>query len=120
MKGLVGQGFVKYQEKAPTFRYYFEAPEVFQNRVFACKPELWFYEREYRFLFDHSGPLEFPQSALKEVILGCRAHMQLRTYARDRCEEGSVRFFQMCEDFQEYRLIKQPIEKNTWPMSSFF
>jgi len=120
LKGLIGQGFVEYQEKAPTFQYYFESAELFQNRVFGCKSAHWSYESEYRFLFDHSGLLRFPRSALREVALGCRAHMALRTYAREPRETGDVRFFQMCEDFQEYRLIKRPVEKKVWPMSSFF
>jgi hypothetical protein len=121
MKGLIGQGFVEYQETAPSFQYYFESPELFQNRVFGCKSAVWSYEKEYRFLFDQSGLLEFPPSALKEVILGCRAHMPLRKYAHEQCEGSkSVHFFQMCEDFQEYKLLKKLVEKNSWLMSSFF
>jgi hypothetical protein len=47
--------------------------------------------------------------------------MPLRKYAQERCEDSSgVHFFQMCEDFQEYRLLKRTVEKNTWAMSSFF
>jgi hypothetical protein len=121
LKALILQGFVEYHETAPTFRFYFESPELFQNRVFGCKAADWSYEREYRFLFEQSGLREFPPSALKEVILGCRAYMPLRNYADERCEENDgVRFFQMREAFQEYRLLKQPVEKNTRPMSSFF
>jgi DUF2971 family protein len=121
LKGLIGQGFVKYQKQAPKFRFYFESPELFQNSISMFKSDDWSYEKEYRYLFDSVGLLEFPPVALKEVILGCRSYMPLRRYAHEHCEEnGSVRFFQMCEDFGEYSLLKQPLQKNSWQMSSFF
>src|SRR6185312_731811 len=120
INGLLSSDFVKYSEKVPLFRFYLDPPDLFGRLVFGSKSKCRAYEHEYRFVFDHSGLVKFPRSALKEIILGCRAHYQLRTYAHANCDRDEVRFFQMCEDFQEYRLDKQIVVRDTWPMSSFF
>lgn len=114
IQGVVGHGFVAYQEAAPSFRYYLDPPELFDIRVFGCKSSLWAYEREYRFVFDRKGILDFPRTALKQ------AHQELRSYANMHCEEDDPEFYQMCEDFNAYRLNKERIRKNMTIMSSFF
>lgn len=120
IKGVYGHGPVRYQKSAPKFRYYFDSPEDFEKSLFGCKSSLWAYEREYRFIFDRSGTFDFPVRALKQVILGCRAYTELRTYANEHCEKGDLDFFQMREDFNGYRLKKEPVRKNVTLMTSFF
>jgi Protein of unknown function (DUF2971) len=120
LPGVTGFGPVEYRENAPRFRYYFDSPETFEAQAVACKSSLWAYEREHRIVFKSSGIVPFPPSALQEVSLGCRAHMALRDYAEKHCDQDGVKFFQMAEDFQAYRLRKEPIRKNVRIMSSFF
>jgi Protein of unknown function (DUF2971) len=120
LEGIIGQGPVRYQVDAPMFRYYFDPPELLEKQVFACKSKLWKYEREYRIVFNRSGTVGFPKAALKQIIIGCRAYMELRAYADHHCEKAEIEFFQMCEDFRAYRLRKEVVRKNVTIMSSFF
>ncbi len=120
LNGLQGHGLVEYRDEAPLFRYYIDPPERFGELAVACKAKSWAYEHEYRFVFDRAGFLEFPSTALKEVILGCRAYPELRSYASQHCGDKKITFHQMVEDFQAYRLNKRMIVENTNIMSSFF
>jgi len=119
LNGLVDHGFVAYQDEAPLFRYYVDPPGLLDSLYFTYKSSCWSYEREYRFIFDKSGLTKFPGVALKEIILGCRAHMSLKAYANTHCATGNTRFYQMVEDFQAYRLHKRPVKENMTYMSSF-
>jgi len=120
LEGVTGHGPVKYQKNAPKFKYYFDPPQRFDRSAVACKSSLWKYEREHRIVFRCSGIISFPPAALKQIILGCRAYMELRNYADSKCEVAGPEYFQMCEDFRAYRLSKERIKKNVTIMSSFF
>lgn len=120
MDGHIGGGPITYLERAPVFRFFWDAPGFFDQAALGCKSAAWAYEREHRLMFNHTGISKFPRTALKEVIIGCRAYPELRAYAQQHCEDEDVRFCQMTEDFQAYGLTKRAVEKNVTFMSSFF
>lgn len=120
MDGYIGGGPITYLKDAPLFRFFWDAPELFDKAAVGCKSSAWAYEREHRLMFNHTGISRFPHAAIKEVIIGCRTYPELRAYAQQHCEEEDVRFFQMTEDFQVYGLTKRRFEKNVTVMSSFF
>ena len=112
INGVVGHDFVQYRRTAPRFRYYVEPLNAVDKKVFACKSSLWAYEREYRFIFNRIGKFNFPCTAVKQIILGCRAYPEIQAYAREHCEGGGLDFFQMCDDIHAYCLKKQSVMAN--------
>lgn len=120
ISGVKGHGPVTYQCDAPVFRYYYDKAEAFATKVFSYKSDRWAYEREYRIVVEQAGVVAFPESALREVILGCRAYGELRTYADTRLDKVNFGFFQMVEDFYAYSLRKERIEPDVRLMTSFF
>ncbi|MDZ4780592.1 MAG: DUF2971 domain-containing protein, partial [Planctomycetia bacterium] len=100
--------------------FYFDPVDEFAPRAFFSKSKAWEYEQEFRILLDRSGPFKLAKSAVKEIILGCRAYPELRSYANNHLANGEPRFFQMIENPMEYGLNKQPIQPDTWAMTSFF
>jgi hypothetical protein len=120
MTGVQRCGPVKYQREAPKFRYYYDSPDTFAEKVFAYKSDRWAYESEYRIVLDRQGDVAFPERGLREVILGCRAYSELREYADNHPTSLDITFFQMVEDFADYSLKKVSIERGVRMMSSFF
>jgi hypothetical protein len=115
-----GHGPVDYQHEAPAFRFFHDDQTEFFRKAFTYKSKAWAYEQEYRILFERSGLVAIPHSAIREVILGCRAFPELREFARKRCASAGNFWMQICEDFSAYRLSKRAIEKDVFVMSSFF
>jgi hypothetical protein len=114
------QGDVNYVSEVPVFRYFYEPPVEFVRKAMFYKAENWHVEREFRLAFESSGIKQFPSSALREVVLGCRAEPALRHYAASVAAAENIDAFQAAEDLTGFGLTRQLIDGNVKVMTSFF
>jgi hypothetical protein len=113
-------GPVKYRRSAPRFRYFYDLPDDYTRKVFFTKSTPWAYEREVRAVFDTPGLYKLGTAAIREVVIGCRAPHCVRVFAEQHCDNPSVTYSQMSEDFSGYTISRSPIKKGAWKMTSQF
>jgi hypothetical protein len=120
LPSLAAHGSVKYYADAPVFRCFQDPPEKFVSDVIFHKSLCWSYEEEYRFVLQRQGKVEFRSDALKEVILGCRAHHELRMLVRSKMRTSGIGFYQMAEIPTRFNIIREPIQADVFSMASHF
>ena len=118
--GFVASGPIEYGTDAPEFNYYTDTQEDLTKAAFFHKSSEWAYEKEYRVVLDTDEAFAIGGDGIQEVLLGCRAYSELRSFANDELEGAGFPYFQMAEDYGRYSLGKKLVQKNTFVMSSHF
>jgi hypothetical protein len=113
-------GTVCYVDESPVFRAFYDPPAEFAHKAMFHKARDWEVEGEFRLVFESHGKKIFPRTALREVILGCRAEQALRQYTSTLSTTGGIDVFQMAEELTEFRLKRHRVQANVSMMTSFF
>ncbi|SAK49004.1 hypothetical protein AWB80_01290 [Caballeronia pedi] len=119
---VTSHGKVHYAVTVPIYHPFKEQADIFAHKAIFHKSFAWTYEAEYRLLFRKSSVLlNFPDGAVREIILGCRAPQGLRDRARALAKStSSIEVYQATEDFRAYSVGREIVAKNVFPMTSHF
>ncbi|NDL64326.1 DUF2971 domain-containing protein [Acerihabitans arboris] len=104
-------GDVNYSQAVPGFNYFTETLENFAVAMFLHKGLPWAYEKEFRIVTDKWGIKKFDKSLIKEIVIGCRAPVQLQDYVSELIDTD-IRVSKMGLSQDTYSLKKIPLKKN--------
>lgn len=90
---VMASGMVKYKERLPVFCFFIKQSNDLTRKATFYKSSKWEYEEEFRLVFGTKGIKNLPQEAAKEVVLGCRAPIQLRNYVRAGLNVSQIKYF---------------------------
>ncbi len=106
-------GDVNYTNLVPQFNYFAEDLVKFASAMFLHKGLPWAYEKEFRIITDKWGSKKIDKSIIKEIVIGCRAPIQLQDFVCELIGTG-IEVSKVSLSYDTYNLKKIPLEKNTY------
>lgn len=106
-------GDVNYTNSIPKFNYFTEGLEKFATAMFLHKGLPWAYEKEFRIITDKWGVKKIDKSLIKEIVIGCRAPIQLQDFVSETIGT-SIKISKMGLSHDTYSLKKIPLKRNVY------
>ncbi|MBN3344820.1 DUF2971 domain-containing protein [Pectobacterium brasiliense] len=106
-------GDVNYTNSIPKFNYFTESEVKFATAMFLNKGLPWAYEKEFRIITDKWGVKKIDKSLIKEIVIGCRAPIQLQDFVSELIGT-SIEVSKMGLSHDTYTLKKIPLAKKVY------